>query len=163
MKKATVGMVMLVGLVLIKAYISVDERAQPVDLARDHSVFTEVIESNELRADHFSAGSSQSTLLAQNISQPNFEAFVTSSNSNQIPNNPVLQINDLAVQTVNPIINSEEDEEVVPMDYLSNTGYGLLKTTTEQIISKNDREGKEPLDNGSTISDNISKMFPRSN
>ena len=158
MKKATVGMVMLVSLVFIKAYISHNDRAKVADEGRDNTVVSTVIESTLLRADHYSAGISQTKLLAQNLSLPDFQFEEKQSSAHLNASEEIIVFEEK--KTSDDVVFIEE--EVVPMDYSSNTGYGLLKSTTAQIISKNDRIGKEPLDNGNTISANISKMFPRS-
>lgn len=161
MKKATVGMVMLVSLVLIKAYISKDQSSLSIERGRDHSVTENIIESTSLRSDFLNAGKSQLTLIAQNFQHPEIPVQQHATPVSNVTGTPF----DLNIEDLNEVQNDfVEDavEEVVPMDYISNTGYGLLRTTTEKIISKTERIGKEPLDNGNTISENISKMFPRS-
>ncbi len=161
MKKATVGMVMLVSLVLIKAYISKDQSSMSIERGRDHSVAENIIESTTLRSNFLNEGKSQLNLIAQNFDHPEIPFQQYSTPISNVTETSI----DLAIENLNEVQNDfVEDavEEVVPMDYISNTGYGLLRTTTEKIISKTERIGKEPLDNGNTISENISKMFPRS-
>ena len=162
MKKATVGLVMLVSLVLIKAYISKDMQENSAELTRSNVEVTSIIKSSNLRADLYNTGTATSNLFAQHIAQPllnNESEILHVESSVQFENQEVFEDVELQTEIVEVVV----DDEIVPMDYFSNTGYGLLKSTTEQIISKKDRIGKEPLDNSSnTISENISKMFPRS-
>lgn len=163
MKKATVGMVMLVSLVLIKAYISEDLRAEHVELSKSNIDISSILETSNLRADIKNGGLSSTKLIAQNVEHPQMQIDHTSNAVAEDFIFPVdIEENQNNVLATSNVEVYEVIEEVVPMDYFTNTGYGLLKTTTEQIISKNDRIGKEPLDNSNTISENISKMFPRS-
>jgi hypothetical protein len=156
-KKATIGMALLVAMVLAKALLPKLEPKSEDFAVRGESPDAALDNIDNIRNNHqeiFSV-SAQSEFLAAAFSIPDPFDF-------KIPVRNEFREVDQEVELIAEVILPEElESDVMPMDFVSNTGYGLWKNSSEKIITKSTWEGKIPLDNGNTITDNISKMFPR--
>jgi hypothetical protein len=157
MKKATVGMILLGAMVFTKAFLLENNSSQNM-VSRDATLTSNVNETLIIRSQ-----------VEDMISEPQLAFFVSNYSLPHLKIHQQPRVN--SVNSVIPEIFVEEvatinnqvqmEKEIIPMDYASNTGYGIWKSTSEQIISKEDRDGAIPLDRGNTITDNISKLFPR--
>lgn len=164
MKKSTIGIVLLVAMVLTKAFLVDNEDVSENGVARtsefveNHTFIEEV--RNEIGEDETEV-ILKGNLIASNFSNPdlsrNVRTTVVTENAHDAE---VPDLNLFASLDIHDL-NGSNVEEVIPMDNMTNTGYGMWKRPTEEIISKSDRKGAVPLDIGNTISDNMSKMFPR--
>jgi len=132
---------------------------------RSESLSSNYVESNDTRLVHNqNVNQPKANLLASiNISSATSDLFdglplgQTESSSNNFTESNS-QNSTLAANVVGQV---EDETYVIPMEVGSNTGYGLWKESTEEIKSKSDRDGKVPLDNGNTIMNNVSTLFPR--
>lgn len=151
-------MLILGSMIFTKAFL-MDGSPSDSIVSRDNSLQSNFQEALVIREQNAGMIAPVANLFASNFETPSFDYVPTvqvleeTNASNELTN----FIEDVAL--VNPV--DEVKEEIIPMDYVSNTGYGLWKTSEEKIISKEERDGKIPLDRGNTISDNISKLFPR--
>ena len=158
MKKSTVGMLILGSMIFTKAFLMEGSSSNSI-VSRDNSLQSNFQEALVIRAQNGGMIAPVANLFASNFDSPSFDFVPPVQVSEEIrPSNELTNFTE-NVALVNPV--DEVKEEIIPMDYVSNTGYGLWKTSEEKIISKEERDGKIPLDIGNTISDNISKLFPR--
>lgn len=165
-KKSSIGLVLLVIMVLAKALIPFNEdNENPIqrntDLTSALNVNSDLRSNQQMMDVHPTVH-----LIAANI-PADYSAFSETrasytQSTNQVPNledsEPLFALNEIELTEEKELI-----DEALPLEAYSNTGYGLWKKPQEKIKSFNDRPGEIPLDNGNTISDNISKLFPRSN
>ncbi len=145
MKKSTFGIALLVSMVLAKTFLG--SEVDDVNVVKNAtSTETNMVE----RSIAFSpnAFTSISDLIAQDLSTPEL--------SNHFASNQNFDVNNLSQQTtvVEDVIAEETDE--LPLETLSNTGYGLW----EFNATEENNEERVPLDRGNTIMDGISRMFP---
>lgn len=150
-------------MVLTKAFLIDNEGSEENPFARNEAIVSNFSETNDLRAEH----QDESKVVPRaNLLVANFESPV-------LPTLLRAELNEVEPITVNPEevllasvdlnkqIDEETEQEIMPMDFVSNTGYGLWRGDGENSHSNPESEGKVPLDGGNTISDNISKLFPR--
>lgn len=167
MKKSTIGIAVLVSMVLAKACFfdltSDDESA----VSRSVDTQSNLALSSEIRSEHHQPShfSPSLNLLASNyqgadVSEMKIVKPVVVDEPNQ-PSQDDLVSNVIQSSIVSDENNTTPSSDVIPSDYVSNTGYGLWKQSSQKIISRSEREGKVPLDRGNTITDNMSKLFPR--
>jgi hypothetical protein len=162
--KSFIGLVLLVTMVLAKALIPFNvDNENPIQ--RKSDLAFEV--NSDFRSSQEAAILKPSIhLIAVNVPIDYSEfskrriSYETTSSESKLKENQeqLFALNELGLNAENDLI-----EEVLPLEAYSNTGYGLWKKPQEKIKSFNDRPGEIPLDNGNTISDNISKLFPRTN
>ena len=153
-KNAIIGMVLLVGMVLTKAYLSSGEDSKEGFFSSSEQSIANVEHSEDLRSERSTSVLGSSQLFASNFTtpslsdfnslKPNFEASVDANN--------VVVDRDVADYN-----NEELAEDIRPMESYSNTGYGMWMGSSEDVETI---EESAPLDRGNTISDNISKLFP---
>jgi hypothetical protein len=160
MKKATIGIFLFGAMVFTKAFLIEESNGDSNLISRDHSFATSFQESEILRADFsFQTAEPRAMLLAANFVLPSSGIFESNTQfkSSYEKEEVIVDTDFLADHSV----NIEVEEAVIPMDDVSYTGYGMWNSNTENIRSKEDRDGLIPLDRTNTISDNISKLFPR--
>ena len=151
-------MVLLVAMVLAKAYLFDYSKEKDAIAGVDESVMDFVAMSTNFGADEVIV-SSVSDLVASNFNSPELSDFEVQTKQVE-PFQPSYDLNDMAA------VESElpAEDEIIPMDYVSNTGYGMWRTSSpEDHGAQEDRtfEGKVPLDRGNTITGDISRLFPR--
>ena len=165
MKKSTIGAVLLVAMVLTKAMLPDESESVHELFGRSETLTSNFVESADIRVVHYqNSNQPKSNLLASiNVSNASSDLYdgllaghlkeesrrfsETNSQNSTLASNVSGQIDD--------------EDYVIPMEVGSNTGYGLWKGSTEEIMSKSDRDGKIPLDHGNTIMNNVSTLFPR--
>lgn len=166
MKKSTIGAVLLVAMVLTKAMLP-DESGSVHELfGRNEALTSNFVESEELRIVHLQNSNQPKPTLIASINSSNassnlFERMVFEQTNEETNTSSVS--NTQKTTLVSNVVGQQVDEEdyVMPMEVGFNTGYGLWKGSTEEIKSKSERDGKFPLDNGNTIMNNVSTLFPR--
>jgi len=165
MKKSTIGAVLLVAMVLTKALLPDDSGSVHELFGRSEALTSNVSESEDIRIVHIeNSNTPKSTLLASiNMSNATADLYERLLNDQvQKSSRSFTESNTQNSNLASNINRQIEDEEyVIPMEVGSSTGYGLWKESTEEIISKGDRDGKVPLDHGNTIMNNVSTLFPR--
>lgn len=163
MKKSTIGIVLLVAMVLTKAFLVDYSDSEENPFARNEAIVSNLSEINDLRTQHQDElnVSPQTNLLAANFTSPQLPTTVRSEaiDVETVLAEPEVEL--FASVKLKKHIDEEIEEEIIPMDFVSNTGYGLWRGNSENAHSNSESEGKVPLDGGNTISDNISKLFPR--
>ena len=157
MNKATLGMILLGAVVFTKAFLI--ERSDENVVSRDTELSSSIEENTSLRISETKFIEPRAELMAFNLVSP--KVMVEEPVINQPLESPLTTeiTEDDLMASVD--ITEEVVDEVIPMDVVTNTGYGMWISSSEKITSKEDRNGKVPLDRGNTISDNISKLFPR--
>ena len=162
MKKSTIGIVLLVAMVLTKAFL-IDNEGSENPFARSEAIVSNLSETNDLRAQHQDELNVEpkANLLAANFESPVLQTLVRTESNEVKPVTVDPEAVLFASVDVNKQIDEELEQEIMPMDFVSNTGYGLWRNNGENAHSNPESEGKVPLDGGNTISDNISKLFPR--
>jgi len=141
-------MILLVGMVITKAVISMDEKENQIFVVK-----TDVVSDLPFTR-NFEKPQPAENLLAATISEA--EHVFTAP---EVP-----KVNKPSFQEINPALTSAESkdefvEEIKPLDASSNTGYGRWMGETENSEKIDD---STPLDNGNTITESISRLFPRS-
>jgi hypothetical protein len=165
MKKSTIGAVLLVAMVLTKAMLP-DESGSVHELfGRSEALTSNFVEAEDLRVMHENnSNQPKSTLLASiNFSSPTgdlYEKLKVEKDKNNSQNQSFTN-NHRSMLVAEVSEQIDQEDYVMPMEVNSNTGYGLWKGSSEKIISKEDRDGMVPLDNGNTIMNNVSTLFPR--
>lgn len=160
-KKSTIGMVLLVAMVISKAFLF-DYKDQQVNFEGVHASVQNVNAFSE-RASSLKSTSARTDLIAAHFNAPvlsDFQVVVTNNQGNEHFASDY-QIDELVINSCDQIAS-----EVIPMDYASNTGYGLWKSSSlegrERYSSaEKSFEGKMPLDHGNTVSGDMSRLFPR--
>ena len=144
MKKSTFGIALLVSMVLTKTYLG--SEVEDVNVVKNSTSAQSNLVSRTISFTPSSVNS-VSTLIAQDLSKPEFK--------NETINYSGPSQNEIAEIAL--VENSEiEDLDVLPLETVSNTGYGLWEFTS----TENSNEEGVPLDRGNTIMDGISRMFP---
>ena len=167
MKKTTLGTVLLGAMVLAKAYIGFDTPTNNSIVSRNNSLQSTIEDALIVRGGMDTETTLQplADLIATNFILPEFNA--STDKTIQVLSTEILdQSSDVTINSNNESTIGEIEEkglgyEAVPLDMATNTGYGLWKTKSEKITSKEDRRGLVPLDGENTINDNMSKLFPR--
>lgn len=156
-------MMLLGAMVFTRAFLVGDPTVESSVVSRDNSLSSNFQEALMIRVEMDQTENAPvAQLFSQNFHSPEYVSFHADGSNNfthvqttyvtlSLPND---QINDLSHEVSN-------EAEIIPMDIQMNTGYGLWKSPNEKILSKEDRNGAIPLDRGNTITDNISKLFPR--
>lgn len=107
------------------------------------------------------------SLFAAHENIPDITSFSFLNN----PSDPVNLVDNLNFTEIDES-DDDEEENIIPLDYTSNTGYGFWKTETAEIRQPDqewERSGTKtvtttgavPLDHGNTITEGMSKLFPR--
>lgn len=148
MNKSTFGMILLVGMVITKAVISVDQKEQTVFVVK-----SDVVSETPFTRNFVAAQPAEELLAATIIAEENVFIAPAVPNLNQTN----YQVSNVA--SISYDQNEELAEDVKPLDANSNTGYGRWMGDTE---SSEKVDESTPLDNGNTITENISRLFPRS-
>lgn len=147
MSKSTIGMILLVGMVISKAVISVDQRN-----SGENSAKTELSPDFNFSERTFDLVNPKADLLAQQLFSDDYSALKVVPVIEEVSNNTI------ANQTNFTNEAHEFTEEVRPLESGSTVGYGMWVGETESLEKVDE---STPLDNGNTISANISKLFPR--
>lgn len=160
-KKSTIGMVLLVAMVLTKAFLfDYDQNANDFN-ARSESKASEVNAMADLRTSMQPTILPKTELIVAQLNAPKLNDFDVVSETSDNLEIEEYTLDDMAVEDM----SAQGDEKIIPMDYVSNTGYGMWRTThsEEEHAQQDDPSsaGIVPLDRGNTITDNISRMFPR--
>ncbi|UKN00121.1 hypothetical protein K6119_10285 [Paracrocinitomix mangrovi] len=149
MNKSTIGMIIVVAMVLAKAFIVDNESVQ---VQSKQVTAADLLELGVEDFD-FSKKNSNDKLIASagEFNLPELMAFKN------------VESNSASTRVI--------EEEVIPMDdFHGNTGYGFWladnesQKTSSLIDAQPERQGRGesyPLDNGSTISDDFSRLFQR--
>ena len=169
-KKSIIGIVLLSCMVLVKAFL-IDKTEVSELLVREGSVLSVNNDDQLLRDETPSQLNSLLAGLVKNLSaedikfhQPSQQERTTADYGS---NNEFLAVVDHVENQAERSSNNEHvavnSEEIIPMDYVSNTGYGLLVSDLSMPSGTSESElpGNVPLDRGSTITESISKLFPR--
>ena len=153
-------MVLLVAMVLAKAFLFDYDQSADDFTARNESTISDVDVMADLRASLQPSLTPKSELLAAHICTPDLTEFeMVSESSNEIHLAYHFEDEDLAIEN-----GPNQEDEIIPMDYVSNTGYGMWRASNSEENTAHDdleSEGIVPLDRGNTITDNISRLFPR--
>ena len=170
-KKSIIGIVLLSCMIFVKAFL-IDKSEVSDLLVRDSSVLSEKLENQTLREETPFQIQGLLASLVKNISAEDIKLDQTSwqnqkGGENTAKNKSGNELVDV-VQNQPEVSDSndnlaENTEDIIPMDYVSNTGYGLLVSdlSAPSGASKSELSGNVPLDRGSTITESMSKLFPR--
>ncbi|MEO9533878.1 MAG: hypothetical protein ABJH69_07670 [Crocinitomicaceae bacterium] len=139
-------MILLVGMVITKAVISMDQKADAENRAK-----TDVVSLNDFSERSFDLVSPIADAAGSFYSVANYATLPTVSVQDDFSDFE----SDLSLET-----KEDEDfaEEVIPLESYSNTGYGRWIGETENSEKVDE---SVPLDNGNTISESMSRLFPR--
>lgn len=153
-------MALLVAMVITKALLP-DLKAEADDFTvRGESETSEVEDFRSQHQEDFFY-QPQFNFLASNLVAPAVELFEVTQYA-EVSVDELIDENDLNAEVIEMPVQTESVDEVIPMEHTSNTGYGMWRTSSATITSKKDwNGGKVPLDRGNTITDNMSKLFPR--
>lgn len=147
-------MVLLVGMVLTKAYLSSEQESKEGFFSRSEQGIANIEHSDELRSELSTQVLGSSQLFASNFTTPSLNDFNSLKPKFETSNDNNAVAIDRDVTDYN---NEELAEDIRPMESYSNTGYGMWMGSSEDVETI---EESAPLDHGNTISDNISRLFP---
>ena len=123
-KYSLIGMVLLVGMVLAKAYVSIDNSGDENLLSRSEEQLSANLTSDVIAADV----NPTVQLFASNFTPPSLEDFASLV---PLTNDVVEASFEINSNDLRPS-NEEVAEEIRPMESYSNTGYGMWIGSSEE-------------------------------
>jgi hypothetical protein len=148
MNKSAVGMILLVVMVITKAVITIDQRNREI-VAK--SEFVSLVGFSERTFDLIAP---KAGFLALSSGVHDYSSIIPPVSSSNFSD-------DLPTINKEPAVVNERHEsaeEIKPLEAFSNTGYGRWMGENENSFKVDD---SAPLDNENTISENMSRLFPR--
>lgn len=164
MKKSTVGMLLLVAMVVAKAYVDRFDSDESDPLART------VVDPFTPTKDQITPAPAAQWLAAE-FTPPSMDQITqrevvhVESSWSVEEEEPAHNLDDQLIASNDPV---NSNEEALPLDQSGNTGYGFLSKNSEnwkhynslQEQAPRELKGEVPLDGSNTISESMSKLFP---
>ncbi|MEX1001565.1 MAG: hypothetical protein WDZ35_05570 [Crocinitomicaceae bacterium] len=163
MKKSLIGMILLGIMVFSRAFL-INEGGEEMPLfVRESSNLTVHLHHHQIQSYDFETKPSAFLReVAARLDLPE----VQQSKQREVLSISTKQESEISLSPSTLIAHNSETEmahsdEVIPMDYVSDTGYGLWNSGPSEAGEVEQTSGSVPLDRGSTISDNFNRLFPR--